>query len=88
MMNPPNATPLLRLFLLALLALPLGAVQARAEPQAARQTITLTRPTAVPVVFGFSFKKFFTGSAGRSRVIQIGTVVMCLALFILMRKHN
>jgi hypothetical protein len=37
---------------------------------------------------GFSWRKFFTGLETRSRVVQVCVVVMCLALFILMKKFT
>ncbi|HEY7308644.1 MAG TPA: hypothetical protein VH643_04690 [Gemmataceae bacterium] len=42
-----------------------------------------------PTLFAvWSIGKWFSGSAGRARVVQLCVVTMCIALFIMMRKLN
>jgi hypothetical protein len=86
MIKPSRVPFFLRLVLLALLGLPLASIPASAQPVASTRAVAITRPPAAPYAVSFSMKRWFSGGVGRSRVIQIGTVVMCLALFILMRK--
>jgi hypothetical protein len=44
-------------------------------------------PAEQPVLeAGLGLGRFFTGVGSRSRVVQVCVVVMCLALFILMKK--
>jgi hypothetical protein len=44
------------------------------------------QPAAVMFAESWSIGKFFSGANSRTRVVQICVVVMCIALFIMMRK--
>lgn len=77
---------------LPLLALLLGAfVGAAPAAQAApaRPALVAAAPAAPALLAeGFSIKGFFSGMGSRTRVVQLCVVVMCLALFIMMRKFT
>jgi hypothetical protein len=47
-----------------------------------------TPPMPVLLAGGWSIGKWFSGSGGRTRVVQFCVVTMCVALFIMMRKLN
>ena len=81
--------------LLLLAALLLGP----ACPSALAQTIHSQEPavaaraagdTATPVLLaeGSGVGRLFSGSGGRTRVVQFCVVTMCIALFVMMRKLN
>lgn len=68
-------------------------------PSALAQTIPSQEPAivayaagdaAAPVLLaeGSSFGRLFSGSGGRTRVVQFCVVTMCIALFIMMRKFK
>jgi hypothetical protein len=74
---------LVPLTVLALLVLPAPSLRAAPPPS---PSPAVGRPA--PVCAEFSLRRLFTFSGGmtRERVVQIGALMMCLALWILMRK--
>ncbi len=63
-----------------------------AAPVAAERSTAVVRadvetaPAPVLLAGSFSFGRWFSGSGGRTRVVQFCVVTMCVALFIMMRK--
>jgi hypothetical protein len=71
--------------LLLMTVTPTAFAAARARPGVAAKTCAAPGPNVL--VASWSIGKFI-GPGGRSRVVQVCVVVMCLALFIMMRKLN
>ena len=88
-----------RFFLLGLLLLAVGPPAAAAEvrrpdsracavsPECCLWASAYSSPSPIVLADSWSLGKFVTGG-GRARIVQICVVVMCLALFIMMRKLN
>lgn len=75
-----------RFLLIVLLLLALGSTAPAEAPARPRVAVELCRAPATPVFADRgSLSKFLTGG-GRTRVVQICVVTMCIALFIMMRK--
>ncbi len=73
-------------FLLALLLVVGAPIQGRSDPGSEPARAILT-----PVAWGedvFNIRHFFSGLNRRDRVVQFCAIVMCLALFILMKKFD
>jgi hypothetical protein len=45
-------------------------------------------PAPVVLAQGWGIGRYFSGTGGRTRVVQLCVVTMCIALFIMMRKLN
>jgi hypothetical protein len=45
-------------------------------------------PATVLLAQGWGIGRWFSGTGGRTRVVQFCVVTMCIALFIMMRKLN
>jgi hypothetical protein len=81
-----------KMFLLAGLllcdAIPAATTTLEAGPSAAVSTVCVGDNSSSTVLLaeGWSIGKWFSGSGGRTRVVQFCVVTMCIALFIMMRK--
>jgi hypothetical protein len=81
-----------KLFLFAALLLcdatPAAMATSEAGPSAAMYTACdgASISSIVLLAEGWSIGKWFSGSGGRTRVVQFCVVTMCIALFIMMRK--
>jgi len=77
-----------RLFLVVLLFLSVGSPACAEAAQRPPTTVSVgPAPAAIMLADSWNVGKFVAGG-GRTRVLQICVVVMCIALFIMMRKLN
>jgi hypothetical protein len=81
----------LRLFcLMGLLLLFMNPPVCAQTPTRGRTAASVSADAPAPALLaqGWGIGRFFSGTGGRTRVVQFCVVTMCIALFIMMRKLN